>query len=151
MLERFLSLDHTGIEFGCGVSTVWLARRCGRLVSVEHDPEWYAATLGRLRSIEASNVDLRLCPTGAEYVAAAEDPGPFDFALVDGKRRAAVAPRIARSISPGGLLVLDNADRYDGSPEWAPFREVVSDWTCFRTSNGVWRTDLYRRHRAASI
>ncbi|HEY0953010.1 MAG TPA: hypothetical protein VGD85_22645, partial [Nocardioides sp.] len=32
------------LEWGSGASTVWLARRAGSVVTVEHDPAWAART-----------------------------------------------------------------------------------------------------------
>src|SRR5438309_11109525 len=37
-LDQLIGQDWSMLEFGCGMSTLWLARRCGFIYSVEHDP-----------------------------------------------------------------------------------------------------------------
>src|SRR6266576_1205646 len=40
-LARILSRGTTVFEYGAGGSTLWLADRVARVISVEHDPAWY--------------------------------------------------------------------------------------------------------------
>lgn len=147
ILEKSLPRGGRGIEFGCGRSTVWLAARCGHLTSIEHDEDWHRQVTSMLAARGTTNVDLRLCATGQEYEAAIDDIAELDFGLIDGKRRLATAIKTARRIKPGGILILDNADRFlpERAEEWAPFLEIVCDWRYVPTSNGVWRTDLWFR------
>lgn len=104
------------LETGSGVSTVLFADYARRyqavVISLEHDPHYYARTQAMLRQTELQDhVDLRLaplrplaCPDGMSYPwydAALQ--GPFDFVLLDGPperlgRQAAlfaVAPHLA--------------------------------------------------------
>jgi SAM-dependent methyltransferase len=127
-------------EYGSGGSTLfWLAFGAA-VVSVEHDPQWYARLRQRLDA--ASPVDYRLvlpepgaidsrtadiadpgcylsddasfrgC-TFRDYVSQI-DPFPdghFDVILIDGRARPACIRHSVDKVRPGGLLVLDNADR----------------------------------------
>lgn len=91
----------SGIEFGAGISTLFLAKAFsltgGRLVTVDHDGGWLAKVGDYLRGagIEESACALVHAPlaggteTGAEwYDAETLDPAVagrrFDFALIDG-------------------------------------------------------------------
>lgn len=123
------------LELGSGASTVWLAAAMaslgeGRLVSIEHDPAYHAATLAMLRAngLE-SRVDLRLAPIapctledGREW--AWYDTGAFtgladvDLLLVDGPPQS-VGPmsrfpafeRLRGQLAPGARIFVDDATR----------------------------------------
>jgi hypothetical protein len=141
-IDRYLTRDMRGFEWGSGRSTAWLARRLGFLVSVEDDARWYEEVRARLQGL---NVDYRYVPrtTGnyARQIDAFPD-GSFDFVLVDGSARDACVAAAAGKVKVGGMIAIDNADLdIDVSP--------LADFECTRTSNGVWRTDLFRRRTRA--
>jgi len=126
-VEAFLA-EHPGcraFEWGSGASTVWLGRRCGTVISVEHDPTW----ADRMRAALPGNARLRLVepvPGGAvpsakpgfagldfaDYVAAIDDvAGPLHLIVIDGRAREACLDRAVERLTGGGLIVLDNVDR----------------------------------------
>jgi hypothetical protein len=95
-------------EYGSGASTVWLARRVARIVSVEHDGPWRDLVAARLGA--HPNATLMFVPvdgkphanakrygsektgwkgcTFFEYVHAIErTAGPYDLIVVDGRAR----------------------------------------------------------------
>jgi len=130
-----------GFEWGSGRSTVWLASRVKRMVSVEHDPQWYEAIRRKLAALQLS-VDYRLVSKDKldDYVGQiAEFPdGFFDFALIDGESREGCLRAVARKVRRGGFVILDNADyEFDTSS--------LSDYDYQPTCNGVWRTDIFVR------
>ena len=99
-------------EWGSGGSTAWFASRSSELVSIEHDPDWAAAVSKRL----GDDIDHRviLAPNGMDYERTI-DPFPFghfELVFVDGIRRPECLRRIENSIRVGGLLVLDDSQRY---------------------------------------
>lgn len=124
-------------EFGSGGSTLFWLSLGASVVSVEHDPRWHE----RLRRVlpVAASVDYRLVPPEPALAAgeisdpaafASDDPayrsmsferytrvvdefddGAFDVVLVDGRARPSCLQRAIPKVSPGGLLVLDNAER----------------------------------------
>jgi predicted O-methyltransferase YrrM len=137
-LARNLRPEMRGFEWGSGRSTIWLAERVNRLVSVEHDPQWYEAICS---SAAARNVDYRLAQ-GADYARQiGEFPDEyFDFVLVDGEFREACLRAAAPKVRRGGLLILDNADyEFDTSALFEYDRQA--------THNGVWRTDIFVRRK----
>jgi predicted O-methyltransferase YrrM len=177
-LESFLRPTHVGLEWGSGRSTLWLARRIGALTSVEDGEDWYAEIERRLGAAGIANVRYRLCPPGrgdAAYVEVADefDDASLDFALVDGSFRCLCANRALAKLRPGGVLVVDNANRFlpsaSRSPKsvpshasgrrdlgceriegmgWDDFRTRVRDWRCLWTSDGVADTALWFRPAA---
>lgn len=172
ILDTWLKPADEGLEWGSGRSTVWFARRVGRLTSVEHHPEWHER-VGRLLAFEgvADKVDYRLLPDGASeqptsaYVRTAQDipDGSLDFALVDGVARASCAEAVLPKIRPGGLLVIDNANwflppagpsrsprsRHNAAvgPLWQEVGRQLAAWRCIWTSDGVTDTALWMKPR----
>lgn len=119
------------LEYGGGGSTLWFLDRGATVVTVEHHAGWAA----RLRTL-AGPERWTLLERGAEdgyaaYVAAVEDfpDGSFDVVLVDGRERARCVAAALPKVRPGGLLLVDDADReryaaaIDGTG-W-PRRDVV--------------------------
>ncbi len=135
-VEEFLGrLDGRArvFEYGSGASTLWLARRAGSVDAVEHEAGWAV----RVRELLAGTPGLRCTPTvhvpavtssdrplvasGAPsgqgldfsaYVHAIDDvPGEFDLVLVDGRARADVLLHVLDRVAPGGMVLLDDAQR----------------------------------------
>ncbi|MBN2308828.1 MAG: class I SAM-dependent methyltransferase [Candidatus Hydrogenedentes bacterium] len=169
-LEGRLEPGWAGLEWGAGRSTLWLAERVGSLISVEHDPAWFARVEGRLRAKGLDNVTLVLkAEGGPAYAGVADtvDDGSLDFVLVDGvaRLRDVCALAAIAKIRPGGLLIIDDVHRYLPSasrsplalppdaepltPGWAEFAEATQDWACEWTSSGVQDTAIWQRPGAA--
>ena len=62
LLASMLRPADVGAEFGSGRSTLWLARHCRHLTSVEHDQEWHRKIAAALRDQGLTNVDYRHHP-----------------------------------------------------------------------------------------
>ena len=173
ILDHWLRPTDRGLEWGSGRSTTWLAARVGHLVTVEHDPAWHARVRGRLEARGlAAKVDYRLIaapgdqmaePPEHPYAAVADalPDGSLDFALIDGQMRLRCAQKALAKLRPGGLLVLDGANRYlpnrleDGfttvqhrrseplDEEWAELADRLRSWRAMNTSDGLWNTRLW--------
>lgn len=155
-LERELRSDMRGLEWGSGRSTAWLGRRLGSLTSVEHNPAWFDRVNTTLRDARLTNVDLRLVSLdhdGAEpppeqitvvpaYVAVADGFGDesLDFVLVDGSYRSLCVLAARPKLTPGGLLVVDDAN-------WLPGlgAELLSGWPLVCGSSGISNTLVWRK------
>jgi hypothetical protein len=162
-LASWLRPSHQGLEWGSGRSTFWFARRINRLVSVEHDTNYYWKVSAELRRGGLSKVDYRYCPEESTYVAVVErlPPLSLDFVLVDGIARDRCALAALTRLKPGGLLILDNSNWYLPSPSRAPGSRSPEDgpapgnwgllaagvqpWRCLWTTNGVWDTTLWTK------
>ena len=116
-------------EWGSGSSTLWLSKRAGHVVSVEHDGGWAEHVTG----LVPSTVDLRCVPAApwdgrasrasssrrgfedldfSSYVAEVEAVGgTFDLIVVDGRAREACLNRAVGHLNDGGILVMDNVER----------------------------------------
>jgi hypothetical protein len=168
ILETALRSIDCGLEWGAGRSTRWFAQRTASLVSVEHSRQWLDGVARELQQRGIANVDQRYAHSQtvsncaedmARYVGATADlaPGSLDYVLVDGIYRAECTTRAMELLEPGGILILDNANRYLPSasrspdslgqspptPEWAEIQVRLASWRLIWTSNGVTDTALW--------
>jgi len=171
ILASYLRESDVGLEFGSGRSTVWFAKRTQHLTTIEHDAIWYDR-IGRLLSVSAvHNVDYHLLPKEvsddrgdeAAYVRIVDrfEANSLDFILVDGVYRDFCALRALAKIRPGGVLVIDNVNRFlpsnslspnsrtliqgPHSVVWEEVQRSISQWRRIWTSSGVTDTALFFR------
>lgn len=157
LIGEWIRSGDTCLEWGSGRSTWWLASAGVHVSTVEHDPGWAQKVVER--SDLADRMDLAL--VGGEdahaYVGAHPGVERVDMALVDGLHRAQCALRAASVVRPGGILVVDNVERYLPSesispesrgaslpePGWQDFQDLVGKWRRVWTSNGVTDTAIW--------
>jgi hypothetical protein len=118
-------------EYGSGASTVWLAKRAGSVISIDHDAPWVAFSAPRLA--ELGNAMVELVPADARpdpdpqflsgkpgyagttfrtYVDAIDrHEGQFDLIVIDGRARSACLAKSIDRLAPGGMIVFDNSHR----------------------------------------
>ncbi|HEY0179294.1 MAG TPA: class I SAM-dependent methyltransferase [Dokdonella sp.] len=116
-------------EYGSGASTVWLARRCSHVTSVEHDAA-FARSIApildpervRLRVVEptrgvavpragSARRGFEDCDFSAYVDAILDEDVRYDLVVIDGRARVACLARAQERLAPGGLIVFDNSDR----------------------------------------
>jgi predicted O-methyltransferase YrrM len=110
-IAEILPPNAHALEIGSGQSTLWLARRCERLLSIEADKHWFDHLRGELARAGHHHVDLRY-RWRAEEIAdfSSVEDSSLDFILVDGGPRAEVLERSYCKLRPGGVLYVDNTD-----------------------------------------
>jgi predicted O-methyltransferase YrrM len=163
-LEHFLRPEFRGLEWGSGRSTRWFGARTASLISIETNPAWHEKTRKSLPPRLTSKVRqiLELDPAAAIRAADSLDPESLDYILVDGRpSRGACCLAATGKLKPGGILILDNANRYlpcgsvapesralkDGplNAEFEEFLEKVKKWETIWTSNGVTDTAIFQK------
>lgn len=144
VLESLLKPTDVGVEFGSGRSTVWLARRVGALISIEHNEIWHQKISDNLYKEKFTNVDYRFVSAKesktsdcTEYLAVLEEieDNSLDFALVDGIFRDRCALGLIPKLCGGGLLIIDNVNWYLPSNSRAPSSR---NWEQGPVPNGCW-------------
>jgi len=167
LLDSLINRTDIGVEFGSGRSTAWFAVRCKFLTSVEDNLQWYKIVKEKLKKTQIKNVhyfyknSISENDQESEYYKTIEefDDSSIDFILIDGKQRDILSLSAIEKIKLGGLLILDNANRYlpfkTYSPhsvnndlnkvtkEWALFNKKINTWRRIWTSNGVTDTVIY--------
>lgn len=122
-IEKELRPDFVGFEWGCGRSTLWLARRARHVTSVEGRRVWFDEVTRQLVDEDlADRVSLCLAEVSTEhdfseaeierYVSAIDEfaDGSLDFIVVDGHFRDACLNRVGKKLRLNGLLIIDNTD-----------------------------------------
>jgi len=162
--QGHLSKSMTALEFGSGRSTRWFSTLVGRLISVEHNAEWYKVVQKQLADASASNVDYRLIPLNhsetegerpeyspvPDYVAVADsmENKSIDFAVVDGHYRTHCVRHLIPKIAPGGYLLVDDMNLWP-SPEALP---VPASWRIVDDStNGIKRCIVWQAAGSENI
>jgi predicted O-methyltransferase YrrM len=156
-LDSWLRPSDAGVEWGSGRSTIWLAERVGSLFSIEHDEQWSQRVRDMLmeKGLQ-SKVQYIYKPLDETYEDAIRtiSDKSLDFALIDGRRRLSCTRTIIPKIRPGGILILDNAERYvanrsmgshstaicrrdQDDPAWEPVLEELATWRAVLTTNGI--------------
>jgi hypothetical protein len=167
ILSSVLRKSDNGLEYGSGRSTLWFAQRTNSLISIEASRVWYDRVSGAIRNLGISNTFYKYIPANPELL---DDPyrvpyieadnriacESLDYALIDGFYRDECALRVVDLLRPGGLLILDNANRFiphvTRSPFsvatiptrfWSEFLLRIATSRLIWTSNGIWDTAVW--------
>lgn len=134
------------LEFGAGGSTVFFARRCGYVVSIETDPDWAMAVESHLKKIGLDNVNIVCMKSQSEiedFIRQMEtnNVNILSVDTVHGYNRSAFLDRcLEKGISDNlRMVVLDNY----GAPELFPDhynKEIssLSEWSVFIYNDSRW-------------
>lgn len=105
----------TVFETGAGASTVWLARRAAKVISVEHDPAWhkrFQAMISGIAGIELRYRELGDGLASDPYVGSIDENADlYDLIVVDGRHRIACLQRAIAHLAPGGMILFDDSGR----------------------------------------
>lgn len=109
-LDQFDFSNKCVFEWGTGNSTLYWSKRVKEIVSVEDDEEWFDKVS---KEIDRRNTEIYLIKEMGEYVNyIAKSNKKFDIIVIDAKFRDQCAKIAPRFLSPGGMIVFDNSDRY---------------------------------------
>lgn len=100
-------------EWGSGYSTPWLARRCKKLVSCDHDPAW-TVKVKALCQNAGVYAHLNQLPDVEYYCRnALLEGGNFNLIIIDGFAawRNACMDNTLTALAAGGRVIVDNCER----------------------------------------
>ena len=97
-------------EYGSGNSTIWFSKRVKRIVSIEHDKEWYDYQLKQPKLANTEVFYKELDYNGA-YSKEVQKYKDIDIALIDGRDRVNCAINSVNSLSPKGVIIIDDSQR----------------------------------------
>lgn len=106
-----LVADKTVFEIGAGGSTIYLAQRAARVVSIEDNPDWHKAVVERLGELDLE-AEVRLVKT-QDLARTLDDTGMWDVVFVDCRdqeQRALAIRKAASHTISGGWLIADDYD-----------------------------------------
>ncbi|WP_226656256.1 class I SAM-dependent methyltransferase [Leifsonia sp. LS1] len=172
LVDRILAAEEEPlvVECGSGTSTVWIAlalraRGAGRVISLENDAEYAAATRAALSRLGLSDwADVRHAPLQRVRVRdedalwysaeAIDDLSGITLLFVDGppghfgpRMRFPAVPLLAGRLSTGALVVLDDIDRPDEQAVEAEWTAHTWEGTSFRRAGGSDRAALFETIR----
>lgn len=154
-LAKLVTPDMTCFEWGAGGSTIWFARHCKHVISVENHPRWHIWTAERLAHDNLAD-KVRLwyahCTTDSldlytDTIEAYPYSQKFDIIAPDGfmpARRRSVELAL-NHVKSGSIMVIDNSNRYE-------HKDLLRDWqgwayqvepVKFLGETLVWETTLY--------
>jgi SAM-dependent methyltransferase len=131
-IEKLLTPSAVVLEYGIGMSTLWLAPRVKAVHGIEGAPEWVAAITQELAKRGLANVSLHLRDSTAypergrhsdafnrQFASLDGIAAPrFDFIEVDGAARWLCVEQGLNVLKPGGALYLDDSD---ADKDWAHY------------------------------
>lgn len=145
------------LEYGSGGSTVFFAKHCHSVLTIEHDQQWHDLLKEKLSQLNIDNVNLQhvgpeACTdlseidphagfgsTGQEFAdmsfkAYVQAPSAFstqkfDIISIDGRARPACIRQSLDMLAPGGVLIVDNAERQHyakvlGRQPWCDWKTI---------------------------
>lgn len=109
-IQDRLIKKHTVFEFGSGNSTYFYAKHAGKVVSVEHDKDWY----DKIIKSKPENTELIFCELvrdGDYCRTPLRLKETFDIIIVDGRDRVNCCKQAVNALSANGVIVLDDSER----------------------------------------
>ena len=109
-IRERISKEHTVFEFGSGNSTLFYSKLAGKVVSVEHDRDWF----DKISSGKPANSEMIYCPlvAGGDYCRMPlTADGKFDVIIVDGRDRVNCCLQAMNALTDSGVIVLDDSER----------------------------------------
>jgi predicted O-methyltransferase YrrM len=108
---------------------------------MDHNPSWNSFVKEILEKASVQNAICYLEPlTSYKYYDTISEYEPFDCILVDGRNRIRCMSSAVKRVKPGGVIILDNAER----PQYGAVFSILKEAKEYhQTTNGVWRTDYW--------
>ena len=149
-LEGRILPEMVVFEYGSGNSTFWWSKRVHRLVSCEHDKEWYASFCSHIP--ENTTYVLRRAKGGSTDYATeiSKYKDMFDIVVIDGRDRVNCVKNGLASLHHDGVIVWDNSDRIDEYQEgFAILKEngfkSLDFWGMGALATRRWCTSIFYR------
>jgi hypothetical protein len=136
--------DRSVFEYGSGNSTLFWSGIAQRVVSVEHEREWFE----RMRAVAPANCQMMFANDADGYVGAICRTSPHDVIIVDGQTRLRCASAAVEHLRPGGVIILDNSDWFPRTSEVLRAQNLIEvDMAGFGPINDYTSTTSFYFHR----
>ena len=111
-LEKLIQQDWKILEFGSGMSTVWLANQCLQIHSIEHNRAWYEKVCKIIEDKGVTNITYEYRDRDNYTDLSSLPDNYFDFVLIDGLQRSDCVNSCLSKLKRPGYVYLDNCDKY---------------------------------------
>lgn len=105
-LDQLDLSEATVFEWGSGYSSLYFARRCRLVHSVDTSTQWHK----EISSSKPRNLKLSLRDVSLFAETIEESSIQYDIIVIDAERRLDCAALAVYRLKPGGIILLDNAD-----------------------------------------
>ncbi len=112
-IEYLKQLDiksYNCLEWGCGNSTFFFAKRTKYILSIEDNLEWHKKVKNKIKELGISNVELLLAVNEHDYVTP-KCKNKYDIIIIDGNHRKKCIETAIKLFSGKGFITLDNSNR----------------------------------------
>ena len=110
-LEQFDFSKNKVLEYGCGNSTIWWAKKCRSVISIEHDQKYYKY----IKSLNLNNLELRLFKKKREYINQRELTNS-EIIIIDGNFRKEIIEKLIENRekikNKNTIIIIDNSHWY---------------------------------------
>ncbi len=103
------------LEFGAGQSTLFWAKRCGKMLALEGDPGWFKELSAKIPShvtLKLVSLENRSRCVKEVQEKLREYGGKFDLVIIDGLYREEMAKLSIHCVNKGGAIVVDDTEGY---------------------------------------
>lgn len=123
--------EWTMFEWGAGGSTIWFGKRVKKLVSMENNLYYHNLVRDTINEQGLKNVEIFFREVPGAYASFILNYDKFDCILVDGRHRVACVEYAIKRIKPGGIIILDDAERV----KYSHAHELLNGFEHFSTQD----------------
>jgi len=167
LIKKIIKKKDTALELGSGRSTIWISGLVETLYSIETDKSWFNYVDLKIKKQNIKNINLILVRNNNKsnfrksYMEELRlfNKTKFDIILIDGKFRDLSTIYCIKMLNPGGVLIIDNINRYLPSNSFSPNSRTykmgplnknwesigltLKNWRSVWTTNGVTDTAIF--------
>ena len=111
-VEDLLEPEDIVFEWGTGYSTIWLAYRCKKVITMEHNPEWRDRIKAIADDLGLDNIEFHLCGLESlEYYTEIANNKDARLIIIDGRNRVRCFENARLACKQGGIIMLDDSQR----------------------------------------
>jgi len=109
-ISKRINSEMTIFEYGCGSSTLWWADRVQKVISCEHDKDWYEKMIVNLPdNVQLNYISLKY--NGEYSKKILEYQNEFDIIVIDGRDRVNCALNCINALKRDGVIIWDDTSR----------------------------------------
>ena len=115
-MEKHLNNNHRVFEWGSGGSSVFLARRCRELTTIEHEPDWFDLVEKTMTALEIQGSQLFLRQINLEN-----------------EKAFLTSPYASALQSSHDVIVIDGEDHFGPESSWSAREscfKLAEQWVC---------------------
>ena len=98
-------------EYGSGFSTIWFSEKVKKIVSIEHDKNWFNIINSALIKNKNCDIIFKNLKYGGEYSKEIKKYNNIDIVIIDGRDRTNCLLNSVSQLSEKGIIILDDSQR----------------------------------------